>query len=137
MRQICSCSIILLFLAGLPSLTGCGSSSRNALQGSVTLDGEPVKTGTISFLPAAGTSGNSSGGEIKDGKYSIPAEVGLQPGEYRVTINARIATGRKIRDPQIGELFDEMHPARYKQMGKLKITIPAEGDEASFELTTK
>lgn len=136
MRITCLLCVTLLLL-GLLSLPGCGSNSRNALHGSVTLDGKPVKTGTISFLPAAGTSGNSSGGEIKDGKYTIPTKVGLQPGEYRVTINARIATGRKVRDPQVATPFDEMRPAVYKQMGQLKVTIPAEGNEASFELTTK
>ncbi|MBN2292644.1 MAG: hypothetical protein JXM70_09475 [Pirellulales bacterium] len=129
--------LVLLLLVELFSLAGCGSNSRHALHGTVTLDGQAVKTGTISFLPSAGTSGNSSGSEIKDGKYSIPAEMGLQPGKYRVTINARIATGRQIRDPQIGKLFDEMRPASYKQMGKLTVTIPAEGNEASFELTMK
>ena len=98
-------TIGMLIFAATFSLSGCGSNSRHALHGTVTLDGQPVKTGTISLLPAAGTSGNSSGSEIKDGKFSIPAKVGLQPGEYRVTINARIATGQKVRDPEIGKLF--------------------------------
>ena len=129
--------LVILFLTATFSTVGCGSGNRNPLSGTVTLDGQPVKTGTISFLPAAGTSGNSSGGEIRDGKFTIPAEVGLQPGEYRVTINARMPTGKKVRDPQIGKLFDEMRPAVYKQAGQLTVTIPAEGDEVSFELTTQ
>ncbi len=137
MRRPSLLSLGVLLSAGLFFLTGCGSAGRHALQGTVTLDGQPVKTGTISFLPTAGTSGNSSGGEIKDGKFSIPAKVGLQTGEYRVTINARIATGKKVRDAQTGQFFDEMVSAHHKQTGKLTVTIPVEGNEVSFELTTK
>ena len=137
MRLDTKCLRFCGLCAAVLTLSGCGSGSRHALHGTVTLDGQPVADGTISFLPAPGTTGNSSGSAIKDGQYSLAAANGLQSGEYRVTIEARRPTGGKVRDPQTGKLFDEVLPVTYREMGKLTVTIPASGGEASFELTTK
>jgi hypothetical protein len=43
--------------------------------------------GTIEFVPTAGQA-THSGGRVKDGQYSVPAEQGLQPGPYDVRIGS-------------------------------------------------
>ena len=61
---------------------GCGGARSGSVNGTVTLDGQPLAKGIISF------SGNSSGagtggGSIVAGKYEIRD---LPPGEYHVHI---------------------------------------------------
>src|SRR5207244_8143771 len=63
------CVSAFLAAAVLPLLAGCDSSSKKvAVSGTVTYDGQPVEYGTIVF---ANSGGPTSGGEIKDGKYSV------------------------------------------------------------------
>jgi hypothetical protein len=69
-------------------LSGCGNSNplgRKALYGKVNLDGAPLKNGYIEFHPQV-QSGVQSGGQIKDGQYSIPEHEGATIGNYRVVI---------------------------------------------------
>ena len=55
----------------LLALTGCGGDSKMAtVSGAVTLDGNPVETGAITFVPANGNA-PTAGGQIKDGRYSV------------------------------------------------------------------
>lgn len=72
----------------LVAMAGCGGSNplgRQAVSGTVTLDGAPLDSGSIEFTPLEG-SGIASGAVIAAGKYEIPAESGLPPGKYRVSI---------------------------------------------------
>ena len=50
--------------------------------------GEPINDGTIDFFPAEGNQATKSGAQILKGSYKIPAEFGLLPGKYRVSITA-------------------------------------------------
>jgi len=60
----------------------------------VTLDGQPVETGSIAFRPKGQTKGPSAGGTIQDGAYSIDRAQGPVVGTMRVEINATRKTGR-------------------------------------------
>ena len=75
---------------------GCGPAAvddlpRQAVWGKVTLDGQPLEQGTITFTPATGspTPGMVS---ITGGSYSIPQTQGLVPGPYKVSILSKDAT---------------------------------------------
>ena len=64
-------------------LVGCGSANGPfAISGTVSLDGQPLEQGSISFVSATPGTRGSTGGAISNGKYSIAAEDG------RVTISA-------------------------------------------------
>src|SRR4051812_28505225 len=64
---------------------GCGSKGgRRAVSGSVWYKGQPLKNGTVTFLTAAGPQG---GALVTDGAFAMPAEQGLDPGEYRVAVS--------------------------------------------------
>jgi hypothetical protein len=80
----------LLLACLIASLSGCGRSygGRKAISGTVKLKGEPVNDGTIDFLPISGDQATKSGAQILNGSYKIPAEFGLLPGKYRVSITA-------------------------------------------------
>jgi hypothetical protein len=79
-----------LFCTALGSLlAGCGDSrhGRNSISGTVKLKGALLDEGLIEFVPLEKLATNG-GAEIKNGKYSIPAENGLAPGKYKVVITS-------------------------------------------------
>jgi len=122
-------------------MAGCGPSgdSRQAVRGTVTLDGQPLAEGIISFRPAPGTSGNTAGGAIRQGRFELPAERGLPPGEYVVQIQSYERTGRTVDttdDPLGGPAAPERVPIRFRQTGQLKATVVADGENVfKFKLT--
>jgi hypothetical protein len=68
-------------------LGGCGDGSggnRLPVSGTVRFHGRPLPFGTIEFQSSKAV----GGGPINDGKFDIPAEHGLLPGVYQVTISA-------------------------------------------------
>jgi hypothetical protein len=78
----------LLGLLAFCALGGCGDSlKRQEITGAVTLRGVPIDDGVIQFAPVDGQS-TGDGAHIVRGKYRIPAERGLLPGKYRVSIYA-------------------------------------------------
>lgn len=80
-----------LSLAISAGILGCGGDTigRNAVTGTVTMDGAPLDYGAINFLPDAGNSAQvGAGAVIENGEYSIPREQGLPPGKYRVAITS-------------------------------------------------
>ena len=79
--------------AALPLLllAGCGGSHGADAGGTVTLDGQAIQSGAVSFHPTGG--GAIATGTISaDGRYQMRTgqQSGLAPGEYRVTV---VATG--------------------------------------------
>lgn len=110
----------------LVALTGCGGDGRLGLSGSVTVDGQPLDSGVISFTPAAGTEANSAGTGIEGGRYRIPAEKGLIPGAYRVRIQAYEPTGRMVEDPQFGTA-PETVMLRFTETESLRAVVASDG----------
>ena len=74
---------------------GCAGASdglpRQAVSGTVTFDGQPLAEGRIQFEPASAEAMTPAGGEIKDGRYSIPRDQGPTPGDYRIMITSSAA----------------------------------------------
>ncbi|WP_406693938.1 hypothetical protein V5E97_23145 [Singulisphaera sp. Ch08] len=126
---------VVLGLA-LMTFAGCGGSSadgfsRFPVDGTVTLDGKPLASGTISFN--ALQQGASASGPIADGAFRLAGDDGLSPGPYRVEIYSLQPTGKKVPhadDP--GTLVDEtanVVPKSYNINSVLKAEIPAGGPQ--------
>jgi hypothetical protein len=79
---------LLVFLL-LPAL-GCGRG-KSSVSGTVTLDGKPLYTGTIVFIPEGAP---AVSGEIKEGQYAV---TGVPKGEAAVTVDDKEA---KLRADQ-------------------------------------
>ena len=96
MRKACDWRGVLApcLAAAMVALAGCGGSidglPREAVAGTVTLDGQPLAAGAIQFFPAtkAGGVAVSAGSPVEDGQFSIARDYGLVPGTYKVAINA-------------------------------------------------
>jgi len=129
---------ITAFSAVLSS--GCGrGNNRQSLEGVVTMDGKPLAEATISFQPAPGNTGGSSGAATDgEGRFSIPHDKGLVPGKYIVTIQKWVGTGRTFMDPHTNKPTEITAPIAFKEAGNLKADI-ADGcsNQLEFHLTSK
>src|SRR5271156_764634 len=77
-------------------VSGCGSAHHVPVEGSVSLDGQPVDGGTISFVPEDYKEGGIVKTEIKGGKYSLDKGHGLIPGKYKVVASLKQKTGKIV-----------------------------------------
>src|SRR5688572_24926741 len=123
---------------GLPLLSlafvctpGCSDSNGpQPVSGSVVFQGKPLDQGAIQFVPADGGP-TESGAGIKDGQYSIPAENGLMPGKYKVSVLSYDERGAKVPDSTtmpgdtVGVQFKERIPAKYNTETILKAEVVA------------
>jgi hypothetical protein len=118
-------------------LAGCGES-QPTLTGVVTLDGAPLATGNISFLPTGEGAGASASIGL-DGAYDVRTGSvrGLAPGDYVVTVSAN---GPPITKPGSdlplpGKLLT---PKKYStsQTSDLRATVQPGDNTLNFELTS-
>ena len=133
--MLCGLSVIALGCGG-PEYSG---DKRFPVSGTVTVDGEPMEYGTISFLPVSQEQDRVSGGIIVAGKYEMPEGRGANAGEYRVEIRWQKPTGKKIQDIDTEEMIDERAeglPARYHENSELTASVSAEKYTFDFDLTS-
>ncbi len=133
---------MVVFL-GCASLAGCGNrgydgDQRFPLTGKITLDGQVVDAGTISFLPKGGGKDQRvSGGEIVDGKYDVVEAQGANSGSYRVEIRWAKKTGKQFKDRELGIMVDERKeglPARFHSSSELSVDVAAGKTNFDFDL---
>jgi hypothetical protein len=122
---------LLLVLTAPVLLAGCGLSdelSREAVFGTVTLNGQPLKKAMIVFEPSLMGPSTGASGLIVDGRYSIAKAWGAAPGEYRVLIFA----GQTEAVPVKAEISEdsppapppnEPIPARYNQESDISVEV--------------
>ncbi len=118
---------------------------REAIAGTVTMDGQPLPAGTILFSPEGSKeeSAASASGQIENGEFSIPRDRGPVPGSYKVSINhtdqpeGRIKIQLKKPGKKVAG-FKELIPAKYNSKTELKETIPKGGKrDLKYELQSK
>ena len=122
-------------------LTGCSHTDRCGFSGNVTLNGEPVDRGTISFTSTSKSkeTRSRSGTLIKLGKFEVSAEQGLLPGKYSVRITSPTPAVPTPGAPGILGLSTprERIPPKYNIKTELEVEIDRETDNAfDFDLKT-
>jgi len=125
----------------LAPIVGCDSSAV-PVRGNVTLNGEPLADGEITFRPAIGNEeGLPAQFEIVAGQYnSSRSELvsGLVPGKYTVSITAQRKTGRKVPvEEGASELVDQYEqflPPRYNDQTELSVDITGDSGSVDFAL---
>lgn len=136
--------VTLVGLAGVGLCTACGGRpyALAKVSGRVTLDGEPLAGGVVSFQPRSAGSGapgpGSTGRLDADGRYAL-ASIDGQPGAVVGTHLVRIYS----RSPESAPKSDsdspgsrERVPARYNYASGLSFTVePGGSTTADFELT--
>ena len=132
------CCIGLLTL--LLPISGCGSGEAyHPISGSVLLNEQPLAKGVITLFPSG--SGTTVGGEIVDGKFSLPRDRGPTPGKYRVEIVAFKASGKKEFDVDRNAQVDvevQYLPAKYNTKSELTCQVEQNAkNDFEFKLDMK
>ena len=133
--------VTLGFLGICVLFAGCGGAKysgdkRYPVAGEATFEGQPIDLGSISLIPTGGK-GLPSGGVITDGKYEVPEEKGPTAGTYRVEIHWLKRTGKKLRDADTGEMYDERRealPHKLHTNSELSIEVPLPKNRHDFTL---
>lgn len=68
---------------------GCSDpyAGQMEITGNVTLEKQPLKDGSITFVPLD-KQGTQSGAAITNGAYKVPRTTGLKPGKYQIQITS-------------------------------------------------
>ena len=103
--------LAILCAVGLTSLMGCGGVKRLPVSGTVTLDGQPLNGGILSFSPdtAKGNTSQISGNSpVKEGHYELQTTAinsadsgsGVPPGWYKVFLKTpNLSTKKNPQSP--------------------------------------
>jgi hypothetical protein len=113
---------------------GCSpDSGKGTVTGTVTLDGQPLKSGLIRFIPADGRTPTAEA-TITDGEFS--AQVPL--GEKRISISAPKVVGKRkayeTPDSPTVDIVEELLPARYNVASELTLNVKGGRQDAEFKL---
>jgi hypothetical protein len=89
MRTVRKPFLLLIAFAATAVVAGCSDSyaGRMEVSGTVKLKGQPLKDGSITFVPLDGQD-TQNGSAILKGAYKIPRQSGLKPGKYLVQITS-------------------------------------------------
>jgi hypothetical protein len=127
-------SAVLVAVLGL--VVGCGDANLGRVQGTVTLDGQPLEGAMVTFAPVEG--GRPAAGRTDaSGRYQLVYSRdagGAMIGEHLVTITTY--------DERPGEndedvIVPERVPARYNANSELKVTVEPGSNEMNFELESE
>lgn len=89
------------------SFAGCGGSGGSKTipaSGSITYNGKPVETGTITFSPVDAKASAASSAPIVKGYYRTEKNLGLTAGDYKVVVTA------SKTNPALNETKDKSAP---------------------------
>jgi hypothetical protein len=131
-------SLFYALLLGCFGLVGCsGGGSTGTVNGTVTLDQEPLKEGMVQFIPVDGKSQTASA-QIKDGKFT--ASVPLHT--MKVSFSAPKVLGKPKKmydtpDSPVVEQVGELIPEKFNVKSTFQITVKAGVQEEKYELTSK
>jgi len=133
MRQWVSLRCDWQFIQHCPA---SGNSAGERVCGIVTINGDPVEKGAITFKPLDSQSSNA-GAMIKEGKY----EAIVAQGKSKVEIRVPVVVGqRKLYETPNSPLQDvtkESLPAKYNKETELEIDVVLGTNEKDWELLTK
>lgn len=138
MSRVYACLAIGTALLALVLTGGCGGDSMDVVKvsGRVTLDGEPIENGTITFVAADGET-PTAGSAIKDGTYTV----NVPPGEKVVLVLGNKLSGQEplyegVPDSPMRDTYEMITPEGYNatRWTPLKANITEPRDDLDFDL---
>ncbi len=131
---------IFSVLLSVACFVGCKpSDGLNDVEGTVTLNGQPLASGHIDMGPMAGQSGTPVGGDIVDGKFKLRASEGEMVVSIRSQQVVELTPEEQTEDEKahgITSRQKELLPQKYNDRSELKTTIVKGKNTVSFDLTT-
>jgi hypothetical protein len=120
--------ILLLCLAGCGGGEDTGDGlAREAVSGTVTLDGKPLSGAVIQFVPNDPNTPGGTSAEIGDGKFELPVGQGPVAGTYRVVITTRMGPEVDASQPpgEAPKPKKDPIPAKYNTKSTLTAEVKA------------
>jgi hypothetical protein len=123
----------VVMAAMLPVVIGCGEpSGLVGFTGEVSLDGAPLKYGTIR-LTSMGPDMAARGTKIHEGRYEVTQTKGLPPGTYHVSISAGAESETEYATKAPGggpgmAFAKQLIPAEYNVDSDKTVEVSMEGD---------
>jgi hypothetical protein len=110
--------LLSVVLIGLPILLGC-SNGKASVTGSVTIDGQPVTSGSVTFVKQGGELARE-GAVIQGGSFHAT----VPPGTYKLELNGQKVIGKRKQKAFDGtdeevEITEEAFPPRYNTKSEL------------------
>lgn len=131
-------SVVLLLLLGLGTLgalVGCGSAPAT-VTGEVTVDGQRLEKGTISYIAAEGSEPPVTA-SIANGAY----ELRTMPGKKRVQISAPVLAEKRREhngpDAPWVEVTRERLPERFNSNTELTFEVEAGNNTKNWNIDTR
>lgn len=118
---VCLCGVVLIsWFAG-------SRKSIHGLTGTVSISGEPLAVGDITFDPEPGQGLQVRSSVISDGRFRISKDSGVRfGGRYIVRVLGYRPTGEKYEneDPALSaEILQQVVPANYNSDSTMVVTI--------------
>lgn len=138
----------LMLLLAVLAAGGCGPGdagpARYPVSGTVTLEGQPLASGAIHFVPTDAKQGALAAATVKDGKFGLTAEGGPAVGKHKVRVYADSqiqfdlddvrAFDKQSTEEKAKAAQNEVSP-EFNDATKLEATISATGpNEFHFEV---
>jgi len=142
MSRAAWCCELLIAAFMVTVFAGCGRGElpRQEVEGAVLINGRPMKTGMIRFVPDSSTKAPAAVGSIVDGFYVMDKKSGPVAGKYRIEIEGQIDAPIEIDDEAAyAAAFDKSKqhplpaqpvPAKYNRNSELTAEVSA-GDAAN------
>ncbi|MDO5748777.1 MAG: hypothetical protein Q4Q42_03945 [Planctomycetia bacterium] len=131
------CAVAALFCVAC--FAGCQPNDGLCpVEGTVTLDGQPLEEGSIGMGPMVGQPGTAVGGKILNGAFKLRAS----EGEMLVTIRSQKKVPIENPTPDeaahgVAERTVELVPAKYNDRSELKFTVVKGKNQATFDLVSE
>jgi len=116
---------------------GPGGPAVGQVEGTVTLDGEPVAGAIVTFVPVEG--GRNSMAETDESGHYVLEYTGGKPGALVGKHKVRISTYQEPEEDDSGQLVGgvpEKIPAKYNEQTTLEVEVKRGKQTIDFELTS-
>lgn len=122
----------------MAAFVGCSNSDGMVpVEGQVMLNGKPLETGQMQFIPTQGTKGPTSGAALVDGKFSAR----IPEGKILVKITSPEKYGPRTEhfDPAtnstvVNQMARERVPAKYNEISELVVDVKSGGEPLVMDL---
>jgi len=115
------------------AIQGCSDDDdfqRQSVSGLIRLDGQPLPKGIVHYYPRGAGGARQlvlGGAMVRNGRFSIPRELGLVPGKYTVAVFSGVTTERNRKNDK-GQGNSETEPkevipAKYNSQSNLEVEI--------------
>lgn len=122
-------------------LIGCSRGDpRVTIHGTVALDGNPISTGQVIFLPHDSTL-PAAGATLKDGLFTVLVHKGLHRvkveayAEERISPSSSESLGPNAL-PEADIVYRSLIPPRYNEKSTLSLDVQSAKDKPAFDLTS-